>query len=480
MSPELVLTILLGYFAMLVVVAWYTSRGATTDSFFTANKSAPWYLVAFGMIGTSLSGVTFISVPGAVGGQSFSYFQMVLGYLPGYAFIALVLMPLYYKLNLVSIYSYLDERFGFWSHKTGSFFFLLSRTIGSAFRLFLAALVLQSGIFGPWGLPFEVNVLFTIGLIWVYTFKGGLKTIILTDTLQTFFLVGALVVSVVLIAQQLDLGLAGMLQTVSESSYSQIFFFDDINDSKHFLKQFLAGMFIAITMTGMDQDLMQKNLSCKNIGEAQKNMFSFCVVLVVVNLLFLTLGALLYIYANSKGVAIPAKTDELYPLLAFNYFGPVVAVFFLLGITASSYASADSALASLTTAFCIDFLNFKDRPEAERARLKFWVHLGFSALLYVVIIIFRLVNDDNVINSVFRAAGYTYGPLLGLFIFGLFTKVKVRDAWVPVVCVASPIICYLLDRNSQAWLGGYKFGFELLLFNGALTFLGLLALRRRG
>jgi SSS family transporter len=480
MSPELVLTILLGYFAMLVVVAWYTSRGATTDSFFTANKSAPWYLVAFGMIGTSLSGVTFISVPGAVGGQSFSYFQMVLGYLPGYAFIALVLMPLYYKLNLVSIYSYLDERFGFWSHKTGSFFFLLSRTIGSAFRLFLAALVLQSGIFGPWGLPFEVNVLFTIGLIWVYTFKGGLKTIILTDTLQTFFLVGALVVSVVLIAQQLDLGLAGMLQTVSESSYSQIFFFDDINDSKHFLKQFLAGMFIAITMTGMDQDLMQKNLSCKNIGEAQKNMFSFCVVLVVVNLLFLTLGALLYIYANSKGVAIPAKTDELYPLLAFNYFGPVVAVFFLLGITASSYASADSALASLTTAFCIDFLNFKDRPEAERARLKFWVHLGFSALLYVVIIIFRLVNDDNVINSVFRAAGYTYGPLLGLFIFGLFTKVKVRDAWVPVVCVASPIICYLLDRNSQAWLGGYKFGFELLLLNGAITFLGLLALRRRG
>jgi SSS family transporter len=479
MSPELVLTILLAYFAMLVAVAWYTSRGATTDSFFTANKSAPWYLVAFGMIGTSLSGVTFISVPGAVGAQSFSYFQMVLGYLPGYAFIALVLMPLYYKLNLVSIYSYLGERFGFWSHKTGSFFFLLSRTIGAAFRLFLAALVLQSGIFGPWGLPFEVNVLFTIGLIWVYTFKGGLKTIILTDTLQTFFLVGALVVSVVLIAQQLDLGLAGMIQTVGDSSYSQIFFFDDFNDSKHFVKQFLAGMFIAITMTGMDQDLMQKNLSCKNIGEAQKNMFSFCVVLVVVNLLFLTLGALLYIYANSKGVAIPAKTDELYPLLAFNYFGPVVAVFFLLGITASSYASADSALASLTTAFCIDFLNFKDRPEAERARLKFWVHLGFSALLYVVIIIFRLVNDDNVINSVFRAAGYTYGPLLGLFIFGLFTNVKVRDTWVPVVCVASPVICYLLDRNSQAWLGGYKFGFELLLLNGAITFLGLLALRRR-
>ncbi len=479
MSPVLILCILLGYFSMLIVVAWYTSRGATTESFFTADKSAPWYLVAFGMIGTSLSGVTFISVPGAVGGQSFSYFQMVLGYLPGYAFIALVLMPLYYKLNLVSIYSYLGERFGFWSHKTGSFFFLLSRTIGSAFRLYLAAVVLQLGIFEPWGIPFEINVLFTIGLIWVYTFKGGLKTIIITDTLQTFFLVGALIISVVLISQQLNLDAAGLIKTVSESSYSQIFFFDDFNDNKHFVKQFLAGMFIAITMTGMDQDLMQKNLSCKNIREAQKNMLSFCTILVFVNLLFLTLGALLYIYANTKGIAVPAKTDQLYPLLALNHFGTIVAIFFLLGITASSYASADSALAALTTAFCIDFLDFKDKPEALRARLKFWVHLGFSALLYVVIILFRLINDDSVINAVFKVAGYTYGPLLGLFMFGLFTKMRVRDTWVPFICVASPIICYLLDRYSHVWLGGYKFGFELLIINGSITFLGLLASQKR-
>ncbi|MCU0451394.1 MAG: sodium:solute symporter [Bernardetiaceae bacterium] len=474
MAPELVVGILVVYFAMLIAVAWYTSRGATTETFFTADKSAPWYLVAFGMIGTSLSGVTFISVPGAVKDQGFGYFQMVLGYLPGYAFIALVLMPLYYRLNLVSIYGYLETRFGFWSYKTGAFFFLLSRTIGSAVRLYLAARVLQLGIFNAWNVPFYVNVLITIGLIWIYTFKGGLKTIIFTDTLQTFFLVSAVIISVVLVGQALGLSPGQLVQAVQASEYSQMFYFDDWNDSRHFAKQFLAGAFIAITMTGMDQDLMQKNLSCRNLGEAQKNMFSFCVVLVVVNLLFLTLGALLYLYANSQGIALPAKTDDLYPLLALKHLGLLVAVFFLLGITASSYASADSALASLTTSFCIDFLDFKHRPEAERARLKFWVHLGFSGLLYLVILVFHLINDSAVITAVFKVAGYTYGPLLGLFFFGLFTKLKVRDHLTPVVCVASPLICYALNANSEALLGGYKFGFELLLVNGAITFLGLL------
>lgn len=479
MSPGLVLTIVIVYFSLLMAVAWYTSRGATTDTFFTADKSAPWYLVAFGMIGTSLSGVTFISVPGAVGKQAFSYFQMVLGYLPGYAFIALVLMPLYYRLNLVSIYTYLEERFGFWAYKTGSFFFILSRSVGSAFRLYLAALVLQLGIFEHWGVPFELNVLLTIALIWVYTFKGGIKTIIFTDTLQTFFLVSALVISVLLIANELNLDFGSLVQTVQQSPHSQIFFWD-WNDDKNFFKQFLAGTFIAVTMTGMDQDLMQKNLTCKNLRDAQKNMFSFCFVLVFVNFLFLTLGALLYEYASTQSIAIPAKTDNLYPMLALNYFGLPVAIFFLLGITASSYASADSALASLTTAFCVDFLNFKDRTdEAEKSRLKLLTHIGFSVLLYVIILIFRWINDDAVINAVFRVAGYTYGPLLGLFIFGLFTNIRVRDRAVPFVCFASPLICYVLNANSEAWFNGYKFGFELLIVNGAITFSGLLLFSRR-
>jgi SSS family transporter len=480
MSPIIIISIVLVYFSLLITIAYYTSKGANSETFFIANRNAPWYLVAFGMIGTSISGVTFISVPGAVGADSFSYFQMVLGYLPGYAFIALVLMPLYYRLNLISIYTYLEGRFGINAYRTGAFFFLLSRTVGASFRLFLAALVLHLAIFEPLGVPFWLNVVITIGLIWVYTFKGGIKTIIWTDTLQTFFLIAALIISVILIASQLDLGVGKMISTVYNSDYSNIFFWD-FNDKKNFFKQFLAGMFIAITMTGMDQDLMQKNLSCKNLKEAQKNMLSFCIVLVFVNILFLTLGALLYMFATTKGIAIPERSDDLYPLLALkmNSFGTLAAVFFLLGITASTYASADSALASLTTSFCIDFLNFKNRPEEERQRLKFWVHIGFSVLLFLVILIFKALNDDSVINAVFKAAGYTYGPLLGLFTFGLFTKVSIKDKFVPLVCIASPIICYILSSNSVAWFDGYKFGNEMLLINGSITFLGLLALRKK-
>ncbi len=479
MSPELIVSIIAVYFLVLIIIAYYTSKGADTETFFIANRNAPWYLVAFGMIGASISGVTFISVPGAVGADKFSYFQMVLGYLPGYAFIALVLMPLYYRLNLISIYTYLDERFGLNAYRTGAFFFLLSRTVGAAFRLFLAALVLHLGIFAPLGIPFWLNVIITIGLIWVYTFKGGIKTIIWTDTLQTFFLVSALIISVILIASQLNLGIDELITTVQNSDYSQIFFWE-LNDKKNFFKQFFAGMFIAITMTGLDQDLMQKNLSCKNLKEAQKNMFSFCVVLVFVNLLFLTLGALLYMYAQEKGIALPERSDELYPLLALKLgsFGTLAAVFFLLGITASTYASADSALASLTTSFCIDFLDFKNRKEEQRQKIKFWVHLGFSFLLFLVILVFKALNDESVINAVFKAAGYTYGPLLGLFAFGLFTQWKVKDKFVPYVCVASPIICYMLSLYSDVLFGGYKFGNEMLLINGALTFVGLLVLRK--
>ncbi|MCF0058903.1 sodium:solute symporter [Dyadobacter sp. CY356] len=473
MNPYISLIILIVYFAMLITVSVYTSRGADTNTFFTANRQSPWYLVAFGMIGTSLSGVTFISVPGAVANIQFSYFQVVIGYIFGYLVIGTVLLPLYYRLNLISIYSYLEQRFGFWSYKTGSAVFLLSRTVGSAVRLYVAAQVLQLALFKPLGVPFEVAVAITILLIWIYTFKGGVKTIIVTDTLQTFFLVTAVILTIVLVSQELNLhGLSDVWNTVQDSGYSKIFYWD-FNDSKNFFKQFFAGMFIAIVMTGMDQDLMQKNLTCKNIGEAQKNMFWFTAVLVVVNFLFLSLGALLYVYAAAKGIPATARTDEFYPMLALNHLGLAVGITFLLGITAATYASSDSALTALTTAFCIDFMEIEKKPEAKRSSIKFWVHIGFSVLFYVVILIFNRLNNKEVITAIFDLAGYTYGPLLGLFVFGLYLKRPVLDRYVPFVCILAPILTYYINNHSEEWFNGYKFGFERLIINGLITFIGL-------
>jgi Na+/proline symporter len=474
MSPFVALTLLVIYFGLLIVVAHYTSKGADTNDFFTANKQSPWYLVAFGMIGTSISGVTFVSVPGAVANINFSYFQVVLGYAFGYLFIATVLMPMYYRLNLISIYSYLDKRFGFWSYKTGSFFFLFSRTVGSAIRLYVAVSVLQLAIFQGLGIPFELTVLITIALIWVYTYKGGVKTIIWTDTLQTFFLLTALVITIVLIANQLHLGLTDLISTIKASPYSKIWEFDS-NSKHYFIKDLLSGASIAIVMTGLDQDLMQKNLTCKNIGEAQKNMFWFYFVLVFVNILFLSLGALLYTYVAQMGIETPKKSDDLYPMLALgNHFGPIAAVTFLLGIIAATYASSDSALTALTTAFCIDFMNIEQHPETERKRIKHWVHIGFSALFFVVILIFKKLNSEDVISAVFDLAGYTYGPLMGLFAFGLFLKTPIRDKFVPLICVLSPLITYYIVNHSADWFNGYKIGFERLILNGAITFVGLL------
>ena len=473
MNPYISLIILIVYFAMLITVSVYTSRGADTNTFFTANRQSPWYLVAFGMIGTSLSGVTFISVPGAVANIQFSYFQVVIGYIFGYLIIGTVLLPLYYRLNLISIYSYLEQRFGFWSYKTGSAFFLLSRTIGSAVRLYIAAQVLQLALFKPLGVPFEVAVAITILLIWIYTFKGGVKTIIVTDTLQTFFLITAVILTIVLVSQELNLhGLSDVWNTVQDSEYSKIFYWD-FNDSKNFFKQFFAGMFIAIVMTGMDQDLMQKNLTCKNIGEAQKNMFWFTAVLVVVNFLFLSLGALLYVYASAKGIPVTARTDEFYPMLALNHLGLAVGITFLLGITAATYASSDSALTALTTAFCIDFMEIEKKPEAKRSTIKFWVHIGFSILFYIVILIFNRMNNKEVITAIFDLAGYTYGPLLGLFTFGLYLKRPILDRYVPIVCIIAPILTYYINNNSEVWFNGYRFGFERLIINGLITFIGL-------
>jgi Na+/proline symporter len=477
MSVQLAGGILAIYFALLLVISYYTSKGADTNAFFTANRQSPWWLVAFGMIGTSISGLTFISVPGAVGKTSFTYFQLILGHSLGYLTIALVLMPLYYRMNLISIYGYLEKRFGFWSYKTGSAFFLLSRTIGSAARLYLAVNVLQIAIFAPIGVPFVVTVFISIALIWLYTHRGGVQTIIWTDTLQTLFLLVALFITIYLVGQQMNMGFGDMIQTISDSKYSHMFEWDWKNP--HFFgKDFLAGVFIAIVMTGLDQDLMQKNLTCKSIGEAQKNMFWFYWVLLFINILFLSLGALLYIYAQANQIAIPTKTDELYPMLALGgQFGTLAAVTFLLGIIAASYASSDSALTALTTSFCIDFLSIEKFKEEKRTKLKHRVHLGFSLLFFVVIGLFHLFNNQELIAAVFNLAGYTYGPLLGLFSFGLFTKLQVRDKLVPIVCVGSPVITFILETQSQSLFGG--FGFAKLILNGSVCFLLLWLIREK-
>src|SRR5688500_7188283 len=476
MTPTLVVSILIIYFTALIIISFITSRGADTTTFFTANRQSPWYLVAFGMIGSSLSGVTFISVPGNVGAIGFGYFQVVLGYLLGYWVIIGVLMPLYYRLNLISIYTYFEKRFNFWSYKTGAFFFLISRTLGSALRLYLAAAVLQIFLFDAWGVPFYLTVATTLVLIWVYTIKGGIKTIVYTDAFQTLFLVTAVCVAVWQISDDLGMSFPQMIDAIQASKYSKMFYFDDVNSPMFFFKQFIGGALITITMTGMDQEIMQKNLTCKTLGDAQKNMFWFSIILVIVNLLFLTLVALLFLYSTANNLPIPQYTDELFPRLALNEFSLLVGIFFLLGITASSYASADSALAGLTTSFCIDFLNFKYKPEHVKNRQKFLVHLGFSLLFLVIIVIFREINERSVIDAVLTITGYTYGPLLRLITFDLFTRLPVRDKLVPIVCVLTPILTFILSQNSTKLFNGYKFGIEILIVNRLLTFLGLLCI----
>lgn len=499
MTPLVVLGILLLYFAMLIGVAFYTGRGVGNEGFFLADRKVPWYVVAYAMIGTSISGVTFISIPGKVGGgglnMAFSYMQVVLGYLVGYLFVATVLMPIYYKLNLTSIYGYLEKRLGHWSYKTGAGFFLLSRTLGSAARMFLAATVLQMFVFEPLGVPFVLTVTLMLALIYAYTFKGGLKTIIWTDTIMTTFFIAALIFTVYTIGKSMNLNVANLVPTIMDSRYGQVFFFDHFfSDPNHFIKQFVSGILIVIAMTGLDQDLMQKNLACKDIRAAQKNMLLFCVYLVVINFLFLMLGALLYLYAGSLGLDIPAKTDLLYPKIAFNHLPTAAGVFFILGLIASTYASSDSALTALTTSFCVDFLGFekyKDHPnpyatefekqeyraETERklGRTRTLVHLGFSAAFVVIILILNAVSGDAVINLIFKIAGFTYGPLLGLFLFGLFTDLKVRDRLVLYVCLAAPFLTWAVEIASKRALNA-DIGFLTILVNGGLTFFGLWAI----
>ncbi|RIW16367.1 sodium:solute symporter [Algoriphagus lacus] len=480
MNSQVVLLIISVYFLVLFLISYFTSRKVTSETFFTGDRQSPWFLVAFGMIGASLSGVTFISVPGEVGNTNFYYFQVVLGYILGYFTIAKVLLPLYYRLNLISIYSYLEDRFGFWSYKTGAFFFILSRALGSSLRLYLVASVLQLILFDSLGIPFWVSVLITVGLIWLYTYKGGIKTVVWTDTLQTAFMLGAVIITIVLIGQDLGIkSLGEYISTVAQDSRSEIFNWD-WKAGTNFFKQFVSGAFITIVMTGLDQDMMQKNLTCKNLGDAQKNMFWFTIILVIVNLLFLSLGVMLYLYAESKGIALPGKSDELFPLLATQHFSAFAGIVFVLGIIAAAYSSADSTLTALTTSFCIDFLEVEKKygPE-QRVKIRQKVHVAFTGLFYLLILSFYWLNDQSVINSVFVIAGYTYGPLLGLYSFGLFTQLKVKDRVVPFLAVVSPLLTYLISQNSERLLWGYKFGFEALILNGLLMFLGLYLFRKK-
>ena len=480
MTPFLVLTVILLYFALILVISHVTGRHADNASFFIGNRRSPWYVVAFGMIGASLSGVTFISLPGWVGDSQFSYMQIVLGYLLGYFIVIQILLPLYYRLNLTSIYTYLEGRFGWRSYKTGASFFLISRIMGASFRLFLVANVLHISVFSSWNIPFWATVVITILLIWLYTFRGGIKTIIWTDTLQTLFMLLAVVVTVVLIARELDLNFAGLAREVAQSDYSRIFFFSDWKAGNHFIKQVLSGVFIVVVMTGLDQDMMQKNLSCRNLKDAQKNMYWMSIALVPVNLLFLSLGALLFIFAARHSIPIPEQSDDLFPLIATRgYLSPMVSIFFIIGLVAAAYSSADSALTSLTTSFTVDIMNGSSLPEKQLQRLRKMVHIGISVVLLGVILAFKLINNQNVISAIFTAAGYTYGPLLGFYSFGLFTKYRVRDRWVPVIAIASPLISYIISSHSESWFNGYQFGFELLIMNGLLTFLGLLMIRKR-
>ena len=481
MSPGILLSFIIGYFLVLLVISYLTSKKSSdNDTFFVANRNSKWYLVAFGMIGTALSGVTFISVPGKVGapsGDQFAYFQFVLGNAAGFIVIATVLLPLYYRLKLTSIYSYIEGALGTWSYKTAAGIFLISRTIGSAFRLYLVVIVLQRFIFDSYHVPFAVTVLICLVLIWSYTFKGGLKTIIITDSLQTLFLVSSVFLSIFFICRSLHMTIFEAAENIKNSSYSKVFFFNDFLSSKfHFSKEFLGGLFITVGMTGLDQDLMQKNLSLKNIREAQKNMFSFTAVFVVINIFFLSVGALLYIYAQRYGINVE-KTDYLYPTIALQYIGIITAMVFMLGLTAATFATTDSALTALTTSFCVDFLNFnkgKDINSKKMISLRHYVHVGFSGLMFLTIIIFNAINNDAVVSAIFKVASYTYGPLLGLYSFGLFVSNRqVKDKLVPFICLISPAICYFLSIESKEYLGGYVFDNELIIVNGLITFAGL-------
>ena len=475
MSPTSILIVIVVYFLFLFIVSYLTNRKADNQTFFVGNHKSPWYLVAIGMVGASLSGVTFVSVPGWVLGSKFYYMQMVMGYGLGYVTIVYVLLPIYYRMNLTSIYTYLEQRFGKVSYKTGASLFLVSRIIGASFRLFLVANVLQITIFNSFHVPFFVTVLITLALIWLYTFKGGIKTIVWTDTLQTLLMLSALGFTIFFITKQMNLSFSAMVAGIKSNELSTMFNFSNWRSGSFFMKQFLSGAFITIVMTGLDQDMMQKNLSCRNIKDAQKNMLSYAAAFLPVNLLFLSLGVLLVMFAQQFNLSLPERSDDLFPMVVTSgILPPVVSLLFVLGLIAAAYSSADSALTALTTSFTIDILGIEGKKEDEIKKTRIGVHLLMTSLLFFVILIFNAISNESIISSLFKAAGYTYGPLLGLYALGIFTKYKINDNYVPIVAIASPIICYVINSFSEALLNGYKFGFEILILNGVLTFFGLL------
>ena len=490
MTPISILLLIVIYFGLLILISNLVSKkGTDNDTFFKANKNSKWYMVAFGMIGTAISGITFISVPGEVGNPDlqFKYFQFVLGCAVGFIIVAKLLLPLYYRMNLTSIYGYIEHRLGVVSYKTAACIFLIGRTIGSAFRLYLVVFVLQRYVFDFYTIPFAVTVLVSLALIFAYTYRGGLKTIIITDTLQTFFLVSSVFLTLFFICKSLNFNTIEAFEAIKTSNYSKIFFFDDYLKGTYFWKQFLGGIFVTIATVGLDQDLMQKNLSCKNIGEAQKNMFTFTGIFVIINIFFLSVGALLYLFATKNGIQVPVvsgipRTDLLFPEIAFHHLSLLPSIIFLLGLTAATFATTDSALTALTTSFCVDFLGMDKSENANKPNLvktRHLVHISFSALMFFVIIIFNSINDDSVVKMVFKIATYTYGPLLGLYAFGLFVKSKtVHDKFVPLVCLISPAICFLITKNSVLLFGDYVIDNALIILNGLITFLGLLLISK--
>ena len=490
-SPVIILSLIVGYFLILIIISKYTSHKASNSTFFNANKNAPWYLVAYGMVGASLSGVTFISVPGWVESSQLTYFQVVIGYLIGYFIVAFVLLPVYYKNNVTSIYEYLNIRFGPNTQKTGAFFFFISRVLGASFRLFLVALVLYQYIFKTWGIPFEVSVILSILLIWIYTRRGGINTIIWTDTLQTTLMILSVILSISYILNELDLNLISFLESDSFKNMNQLFVIGDFNERNYFLKSIIGGAFITICMTGLDQDMMQKNLTCKDLISAQKNMITFSFVLVFVTFLFLILGILLYTFSYEMGIPIPffegkQSTDLIFPEIALNHnLGAAVGITFILGLVAAAYSSADSALTSLTTSLCIDFINIDQyKPEIQNS-IRVKAHLGMSVLLIIVVIIFKHVLDRNIIDSLLTVASYTYGPLLGIFALGIFTNYKIDDKkvlWISLMSVfiiSIPKLLFYIEWIDSENLWGYEIGYELLPLNGLVTFIGLILFGRK-
>jgi Na+/proline symporter len=480
MTPSLVLTVLIAYFGLLLVISYFTSRNADANTFFKGNNQSPWYLVAFGMIGASLSGVTFLSIPGGVGNDSMYYMQIVLGYFVGYLVIAFVLLPLYYRLNLTSIYGYLQQRFGNYSYRTGAFYFLVSRIAGSSIRLLLVANILYEFVFRNWGVSFELTVVLSIFLIWVYTFRGGIKTVVWTDTLQTTFMILAVVLTAVYIVSELDMSWSTAIAEAKSAGYTKMFNFSDFKANDHFIKHVLGGMFVTICMTGLDQDMMQKNLTCKNIGEARKNMLTFSTVLIVVNLMFLFLGALLYVYAEQKGISYPVNekgkyiADQVYALFALNKeVGIFIGITFTLGLIAAAYSSADGTLTALTTIIFVDFMRNESKPQHRQDKIRRMIHILVSLAVLLTVILFKYTLTDSAIGQVLSIAMLTYGPLLGMFAFGILTKYSVKDRFVPFICVLSPILAYLIQLYSEQLFFGYKIGYELLPINGLITFIGM-------